>query len=281
MTAAHEIEGLILPTLVLQLDESTLTVTINQPDSLNALSPAVITDLRRVFAPLHERLGGTEHSEGADWSIRSVILTGSGDRAFVAGADIRALSDMSADEVRSYASEVHELFGWVETLPVPVIAVVNGYALGGGLELALACDMIYCTEKSKFGFPEVGLGIIPGFGGCVRLPRVVGPAIANELIFTGRHVSAAEAQRIGIASRVTENAEDVRSAALETLAQAEKNSPAAVAEAKRTLSAVRSLGIEDGVAVELDAFAGRFGSPDMIEGTSAFTEKRAPRFQGL
>lgn len=281
MNTAQRAKALTLSTLSLSTVGTTLTITIDQPSSLNALSPAVIADLRRVFEVLRSSLA-TETGDGqVDWSIRGVILTGSGAKAFAAGADIRALTEMDEAQVRTYAGEVHELFEWIETLAVPVIAAVNGFALGGGLELALACDMVYASENAKFGLPEVSLGIIPGFGGCVRLQRLVGPGLANEMIFTGRHVASDEASRIGITAQMFSDVDALLAGAHETLEKVSRNSPAAVAQAKRTVAAVRELPTDQGVAIELDGFAARFGAPDMVEGTNAFTQKRAPEFQGL
>lgn len=280
MLAARQLETLEVSTLALRVEGTTLTVTIDQQSSLNALSLAVVHDLRLVFGLLRSRLATSTEKGEIDWSIRGVILTGSGEKAFVAGADIRALAEMTEPQVRSYAGEVHELLGWIETLPVPVIAAVNGYALGGGLELALACDMVYASAHAKFGLPEVSLGIIPGFGGCIRLQRVVGPALASEMIFTGRHVDTTEAARVGLTTQIFSDIRELHAGAQATLQQVAKNSPAAVAQAKQTVTATRELPLAEGIAVELDGFANRFGTPDMLEGTAAFTEKRAPQFRG-
>ena len=283
MRAAERLAQLDCSTLELEVVESALIVTVQQPDTLNALAPAVIADLRSVFELLRNSLGRLEEGSvetSFDWSIRGVVLTGGGERAFVAGADIGALTVMDEAAVRGYAGEVHELFEWLETLPVPVIAAVNGYALGGGSELALACDMIYASERAKFGQPEVALGIIPGFGGCIRLQRAISPGAAREMIYTGRHVSAVEAQTLGLVQRVLPTIPDLREAALETIRTLSQQSPAAVQSAKLTLNAVRGIDVSDGIAIELGAFASRFGSPDMREGTEAFLQKRPARFPG-
>ncbi len=282
MSAAERVAALDLETLELHLAESILTIAVHRPQVLNALSPQVIAELREVFGALRESLGLplAAGGEELDWSIRGVVITGTGGKAFVAGADISAMTRMTPDEARSYAAEAHEVLVWIETLPVPVIAAVNGFALGGGCELAMACDVIYASENAKFGQPEVGLGIIPGFGGCVRLQQYVGVAHARELIFTGRHIDALEAERIGLVARVLPDTGALAEAAHETIRQAARNSPAAVALAKRTIRGAQARPTDQGIEVELDAFASCFDSADMREGTAAFIEKRRPEFPG-
>lgn len=294
MTVAERLEGLSLNTLALDIEAQILTITINRPTVLNALSPEVIEELRQVFGALRESLGevdseadgdaetsshaGSEASP--DWSVRGVMLTGSGEKAFVAGADISAMQDMTPEESRNYAVRTQELTSWIETLQVPVVAAVNGFALGGGCELAMSCDYIFASENASFGQPEVALGLIPGFGGTVRLTQYVGIAAARELIITGRRIDSAEAQRLGLALRVLPDVAALHEAARESLLLAARQSPAAVASAKRTTREVRHLSTDDGLAFEADAFAGRFGTPDMREGTSAFLEKRRAQFIG-
>lgn len=269
--------------------EAVLTVTINRPEVLNALSPQVVGELRTVFDMLREGLGDAPASGGSaggapdetpDWSIRGVVLTGAGAKSFVAGADIAVMREQSPQEAAAYAGEAQELTSWIETLPVPVVAAVNGFALGGGCELAMACDYIFATESASFGQPEVGLGLIPGFGGSVRLQQHVGVAAARELIFTGRRIDAGEALRLGLVLRVLPDAEALLVAARDSLRLVAKQSPAAVAAAKRTVRAAQALPTDRGLEIEREAFASRFGTPDMIEGTSAFVEKRRPRFDG-
>jgi enoyl-CoA hydratase len=279
MTAAQHLASLECETLTLRLENKILDVTITRPEVLNALSPVVISELREVFGALRERLG-TITDESADWSVRGVMLTGAGARAFVAGADISAMRDMSPAQSREYSAQTQELTSWIETLQVPVIAAVNGFALGGGCELAMACDYIFASENASFGQPEVALGLIPGFGGSVRLTHYVGVAAARELILTGRRIDASEAFRLGLASRVLPDVGALHEAARESLALAAAQSPVAVASAKLTIRNARHLSTEGGLALELDAFAGRFGTPDMLEGTSAFLEKRTPHFSG-
>lgn len=266
-------------TLKLTLDDTILTVTIHRPEVLNALSSTVIAELRRVFGELRDALGQTL-GDAPDWSVRGVVLTGAGSKAFVAGADISAMQHMSSEQSRAYSAETQELTSWVETLAVPVVAAVNGFALGGGCELALACDYIFASENASFGQPEVALGLIPGFGGTVRLTQYVGIAAARELILTGRRIDSDEALRLGLVSRVLPDTAALHDAAVASLRLAAAQSPTAVASAKHTIGAARHLSTGDGLKVELDAFSARFGTPDMVEGTSAFLEKRRPSFLG-
>lgn len=280
MTVSERVAALDCETLRLEVADAILTVAIDRPEVLNALSPRVIAELREVFGLLREGLGGEGPDGAPDWSVRGVILTGSGPKSFVAGADISVMRTQTREEADAYAGEAQELTSWIETLQVPVIAAVNGFALGGGCELAMACDYIYASENASFGQPEVALGLIPGFGGCVRLQQYVGIAAARELIFTGRRIDAAEAERLGLVLRVLPDAEALLAAAAESLRAVAKQSPAAVAAAKRTVRAAQALPTDDGLRIELAAFAGRFGTADMLEGTAAFVEKRKPEFTG-
>lgn len=280
MSVAQSLASREFGTLELSFEGELLTVAVDRPEVLNALSPEVIAELREVFGALRESLGVVVENGEADWSVRGVILTGNGGRAFVAGADISAMPGMSADDARAFAAETQQLTFWIETLQVPVIAAVNGFALGGGCELAMSCDYIFASEKAKFGQPEVSLGLIPGFGGTVRLTHHIGVHAARELILTGRMIDAAEALRLGLVLRVLPDAEALLAAAKDSLRLAAAQSPTAVASAKRTIEAVRALPTEAGLAAEADAFSERFGTPDMLEGTSAFLEKRKAAFAG-
>lgn len=279
MSAAERLLALDLETLAISHDAGVATVVINRPEVLNALSPQVIAELRAVFGLLRDALGAA--TDGApDWSVRGVVLTGAGSRSFVAGADISVMRGMSPDESSAYARDAQELTTWIETLAVPVIAAVNGFALGGGCELALACDYIFAVDSASFGQPEVGLGLIPGFGGCVRLQQAVGISAARELIFTGRRIDAGEAQRLGLVLRVLPDTDALLAAAHESVQLVARQSPAAVASAKRAVRAAQNLPTEQGLELERAAFAACFGTPDMLEGTAAFVEKRRPAFTG-
>ncbi len=282
MTVAQRLEAFSFDTLELDVEASILTVTVNRPAVLNALSPEVIDELREVFGALRESLGHADDAAASpDWSIRGVMLTGAGERAFVAGADISAMREMSPEESRAYAVRTQELTSWLETLQVPVVAAVNGFALGGGCELAMACDYIFASANASFGQPEVALGLIPGFGGTVRLAQYVGSAAAREMLLTGRRINAEEAERLGLALRVLPDVDALHAAVRENLALAAGQSPAAVARTKLVAREVRPLATDEGLALEADAFAARFGTPDMREGTAAFLEKRKAVFPGL
>lgn len=279
MTVAERLSALTLDTLLLELEGPILRVVVNRPEVLNALAPAVIADLRQVFGELLNSLG-TEVDGEPDWSVRGVMLTGAGARSFIAGADISQMREMSPEQLRAYAAEAQELTVWIETVPVPVLAAVNGFALGGGCEFALACDYIFASENASFGQPEVALGLIPGFGGTVRLAQFASVDVASELILTGRRIDANEALRLGLISRVLPDTGALHEAARESLLLAAAQSPTAVAASKRTIRAVQSLSTDEGLRVELDAFAARAGTPDAVEGMNAFVEKRKAQFPG-
>ena len=284
MSLAARLSALALETLRLETadDAGVLTVTIDRPQVLNALSPQVIAELREVFGALRDGLGSNDDAavDAPDWSIRGVIITGAGEKSFVAGADISAMREQSPEQARDYTAAAQELTSWIETLPVPVVAAVNGFALGGGCELAMACDYIFASESASFGQPEVALGLIPGFGGCVRLQQYVGIAAARELIFTGRRIAADDALRLGLVQRVLPDTVALLAAAHESLGLVARQSPLAVAAAKRTVRAAQALPTDRGLELEREAFVACFGTADMVEGTAAFVEKRRPHFAG-
>jgi enoyl-CoA hydratase len=248
-------------------DGQVSTLTINRPDKLNALSMEVLGDLRSAIATI-----------GATDEVRAAIITGAG-KAFVAGADIAAMKNMTDREGRDFGALGHSVFDAIEKLRFPVIAAVNGFALGGGCELALACDFIYASSKARFGQPEVGLGIIPGFGGTQRLPRRVGPAMARELIYTGKMIGADEALRIGLANAVFAP-EELLASAQKAAADIATKGPIAVATAKRLIARGIEKPLLDANALEQDAFGACFGTADQTEGMTAFLEKRAADFKG-
>jgi enoyl-CoA hydratase len=256
-------------TLLVERDGPAMVVTINRPDNLNALSGPVIAELRSA-------IGAVREQDAA--GVRGLIITGAGEKAFVAGADIREMSAMSAANLEAYGAEGQQLTLDLESLPVPVIAVVNGFALGGGCELALACDFIYATESAAFGLPEVSLGLIPGFGGTVRLSDRVGLGLARELTYSARRLSAADALRVGLVNAVFETSDAALAAAKGTIAGLAANSRSAIALAKETIAATRALTTTDGLSVERRAFLAQFATADGREGTSAFLEKRKPSF---
>lgn len=266
-------------TLRLEVSNEFLTIIIARPRALNALSQQVITELTEVTQVLGG-LGEVDAEGRADWSIRGVILTGDGEKSFVAGGDISEMNSMSQDDVRAYAGRAQQFTANIESLAVPVIAAVNGFALGGGCEIALACDMIFATEHASFGQPEVALGLIPGFGGTVRLQKVVGPQLAKDLIFSARRIDAKEAHKIGLAARVYTTKSELLQGAEDFLELVKQQSPVAVASAKRSVNATAHLSTIDGLVTELDYFANCFLTEDMREGTTAFVEKRSANFTG-
>lgn len=243
-------------------------VTINRPQVLNALNTSVLAELTQALNEL----------ELSD-EVRVVALTGAGEKAFVAGADIaemRELDPLRAQDMAEMGGHVAQL---VEQSGKPFIAAVNGFALGGGCELALACDFIYAARTARFGQPEVKLGVIPGFGGTQRLMRRVGIAKAKELIFTGAMIDADEALRIGLCDRVVEP-ERLMDAVAETAATIAKNGPLAVAEAKKIMHLGQSMSLEAALALEQRSFGSLFATDDQSEGMNAFLDKRAAEFSG-
>lgn len=244
------------------------TVTVNRPQVRNAINEAVLRDLLVAFGAL----------EAID-SVRAVVLTGAGDKAFAAGADIASMRDMQPNEAAALAALGHQLGDRLEGSRLPVIAAVDGYALGGGLELALLADFIYASDRAQLGFPEVGLGVIPGLGGTQRLPARVGVARARELIFSGAILPATEALRIGLVNAVVPAAELAARARAVAEAIATR-APLAVAEAKRVLRAGSGLPAREALEIEQQAFAGLFATADQKEGMRAFAEKRPAKFTG-
>jgi len=259
--------------VLVERDGAIVTVTLNRPDRRNALDSATIARLSEVF---------TELSNGASLdplATRAVILTGAGDKAFAAGADIaelRALDPRAAEALSSAAARLAQVMA---DAPYVVIAAVNGAALGGGCELALIADFIYASDRAMLGFPEVGLGVIPGFGGTQRLPRRIGLGPARELIYSGAIVDAARARELGLVNRVVPHAdliERVREVA-QTIAA---RGPLAVAEAKRVVTEGLERDLSSGLALESERFGALFASEDAHEGLAAFLEKRPPVFKG-
>jgi enoyl-CoA hydratase len=246
------------------------TVTIQRPDKLNALNAEVVDELTRTFRALAEAANPEP--------VRATVLTGAG-KAFVAGADIAAMAAMTPVEAKRFADAGHALCHLIEASPFPVIAAVNGYALGGGCELALACDFIYASEKAQLGQPEVNLGVLPGFGGTQRLMRRVGAARARELVYTGDMVSAAQALAWGLVNAVFPPAE-LLSKAQETAAKIASKGPLAVAASKRVMLHGETLDMATACELEAQTFAGLFGSEDQRGGMKAFLEKTKATFQG-
>ena len=243
-------------------------ITINRPDKLNALNADIV---RRLDAVLREARD--------DDAVRVIILTGSGEKAFVAGADIAELSRMGPIDGVAVSREGQATFRMMETMPKPVIGAINGFALGGGLELALACHLRVASTKAKFGLPEVKLGIIPGYGGTIRLPRLVGRGRALELMLTGEMINAEEAHRIGLVNRVAEP-DAVLDTARDIARKMIANGPIAIALALESVDRGMSTTIDDAQTLESNLFGLLASTEDMREGMQAFLEKRKAEFRG-
>jgi len=255
--------------ILFAVDEAGIAlVTINRPEKRNALSRAVVTELGAAFDRVAQ-----------DPAVRAAIVTGAGDTAFVAGADIGELATLSAVEMRQYALEGQRVFRRLETAGKPSVAAVNGFALGGGLELAMAATVRIASENARLGQPEVKLGLIPGFGGTQRLPRLVGRGRALEMLVSGEPISAAEAWRIGLVNRVTPQAE-LPGAARAWLGKVLQNGPLAVRLAMEAVDMGLNGGVEEGLQLEAALFGTNAATDDRREGTRAFLEKRTPAFTG-
>ena len=246
--------------------DAVAVVTIDRPDALNALDVETLSSLRDELLRLRD-----------DEDARVVVLTGAGDRAFAAGADIKYMSALSVREAKEWGELGQNVAQLLETLPKPTIAAINGFALGGGCELALACDLRYASAKAKLGQPEINLGIIPGWGGTQRLARVCGLGVAKDLILTGRTVDAEEAQRIGLVSEI---ADPVLDRALQTARLLAAKAPLALHAAKAAINRALQGDHVENLLGEQERFAQLFDSDDAKEGLAAFVEKREPRFAG-
>jgi len=249
-------------------EDGVAVLTVNRPKQLNALDVRTLEEIEGVLATLAS--GST---------ARALVLTGAGDKAFVAGADIAAMSRLGPVEARLFAELGHRVLERLEALPIPTIAAVNGYALGGGCELALACDLVYASERARFGQPEVALGLIPGFGGTQRLARRVGIGRALEMILTGDPIDGKKAKEIGLALEVVPPEELLELARSQGRKIASRG-PLAVAQAKRSVHAGADADLRVANELERQAFAALFGTQDAREGMKAFLEKRAAVFKG-
>jgi enoyl-CoA hydratase len=250
----------------LTVQEGIAIVKINRPKALNALNNDTLIELEKIFDCLK-----------IDNSIRGVIVTGEG-KGFVAGADIVQMQSYKSLEGRRYADQAQSIFNKVENLEKPVIAAVNGYALGGGCELAMSCDIRVASNKAVFGQPEVLLGVIPCFGGTQRLPRLIGPALAKELIYTGRHVKADEALAMGLVNRVVDS-EALLEESIKMMETILQNASLAIAYAKVAINRGMEMDLVNALELEKDIAALSFGTEDKDEGMKAFLEKRSPEFK--
>lgn len=253
-------------TLTLDVDGDVATLTVNRPDAMNALN---VETLEAMGEALNEA-----EAEGA----RALVITGAGDKAFIAGADISYMQDLSTPEAQAYSELGHRVFDAIETFPAPVIAAVNGYAFGGGCEVALACDLRVASERAVIGQPEIDLGLVPGWGGTQRLSRLVGDERARRLIFFGERVDASDAYELGLVGEVV--AHDQLDAHVAELAEELASKPKfAMQAAKEALNMVHEEPQAAGLAFERRAWSGLFGTHDQREGAAAFVEKRDPDFE--
>jgi enoyl-CoA hydratase len=255
-----------------ELSEKNLvwTLTLKRPEALNALNSELMQELEQALVEMEKK---------SFQMARALILTGSGEKAFVAGGDIKEMSQLNADSAQTFARQGQNVLRRLENLKIPVIAAVNGFALGGGLEVALACDFIYASQNAKFGLPEVTLGLLPGFGGTVRLSRVIGPAKAKELTMTGNMITAEEAQNLGLVLQVVPQNE-LLALAQKTAETIASRGPVAVGLAKKSILAAWDLPVDAACENEAKQFGELFHTQDMREGTMAFVEKRKAQFKG-
>ena len=239
-------------------------LTIDRPKALNALNPEVLADLKAAFEAIDQN------------AVRCVVLTGEGDKSFVAGADIGSMSTMTKAEGEAFGKLGNDIFLMIESFPLPVIAAVNGFALGGGCELAMSCDIRICSDNAMFGQPEVGLGITPGFGGTQRLPRLVGMGMAKQLLYTARNIDAAEALRIGLVNAVVPQAE-LMDTAVKMANNVAKNAPIAVRACKKAVNEGMQVSIDKAVEIEEKLFGGCFETHDQVEGMACFLSREKPK----
>jgi enoyl-CoA hydratase len=255
-------------TIIFETEGNVGIIKFNRPKALNAINPDMLSETQ-------DALNKVE----ADPAIKVLVLTGEGDKAFVAGADISHMVKLNPLGSRQFAREGHELGFRLESLPIPVIACVNGFALGGGTELAMASDFIYASEKAKFGQPEINLGVMPGFGGTQRLPRLVGKGMAKELCMTGVIISAQEAKEIGLVNKVFPP-DKLWEETMKTAQLIATNGKVSLRGVKECIDRGYNLDLRDGCYMEIDAFALCATSPDREDGMTAFLDKRKPEFKG-
>lgn len=250
-----------METILLNTEGHVATITINRPKALNALSTQVLTELNDALDEVN-----------ANIDVYCVIITGAGEKSFVAGADIAEMKDKTVEEAATYGKFGNEVFRKIETFRCPVIAAINGFALGGGCELAMSCDIRLAAETAVFGQPEVGLGITPGFGGTQRLARLVGAGVAKEMIYSARNIKADRAYAIGLVNALYP-AEELMAAAVKMANGIAKNAPIAVANAKRAINEGLQTDIDAGLAIEVNEFSDCFNSEDQTYGMTCFLEK--------
>ncbi len=262
MTFAYE-------TLKIEQKGHVVHLSVNRPDKLNALNEKVLTELKDFLSLKIKELSG----------ISGILLFGEGEKAFIAGADIKAMQSMSPEQASEFARLGQDVSLLFESIDLPIIAAVDGFALGGGCEMAMACDMIYATEKSVFGQPEVNLGLIPGFGGTQRLIKYVGRARAKELIYTGRNIKASEGLDWGLVTRLFSSREEMFENAIKTLDLIATKSPLIVGKCKQAINVSEGVSMATGLELEREGFMSVFHTEDTKEGINAFLEKRRPEFK--
>lgn len=251
-----------------ELADGLATITFNRPKALNALNGALLDELAQALDAIEE-----------NEAVQVLILTGAGEKAFVAGADIKEINTLDALGAKVFARKGQRIISRLQCLPIPVIAAVNGFALGGGSEMALACDFIYASENAQFGLPEINLGIMPGFGGTQRLPRLIGANMAKEMIFTGKMIPAAEAKEMGLVNQVCPP-DSLMEAVQKTARTIAAKGKVSLRAAKEAVNRGLNADLHTGLAIECDGFAICMASEDAKEGTAAFIEKRKPQFTG-
>ena len=247
-----------------EIQDAVEIITIDRQKALNALNPEVLEELKAAFEAVDQN------------AIRCIILTGAGEKSFVAGADIASMSTMTKAEGEAFGKLGNDIFLMIEKFPIPVIAAVNGFALGGGNELAMSCDIRICSDNALFGQPEVGLGITPGFGGTQRLARLVGVGMAKQVIYSALNFDAAEALRIGLVNAVYPQ-EELMPAALKLAAKIAKNAPIAVRACKQAINEGLQVSIDEGVEIEEKLFGSCFETHDQVEGMSCFLSREKPK----
>ena len=247
------------------LEENTLVITINRPDKLNALNETVLTELESIIIDNRDKP-----------NTKCVIITGEGDKAFVAGADIKEMSSFSTMDAIKYSNKGINLFNIIESYPKPIIAAVNGYALGGGLELALACHIRYISKNAILGLPEVSLGLIPGFGGTQRLRNIVGLGNAIEIITSANHIKSEDAKKLGLANKICDN---VLEESIELCKKISKNSSTAIRNAIQSIVSGMNVNYYDSFSIENNLFSQLYETEDSKEGMLAFLERRKPKFK--
>lgn len=254
--------------ILFEVQDGVGVLTFNRPKSLNALNPATIEEVNDVIERVRQ-----------DDSVKVLVLTGAGEKAFVAGADITKFQEMNPLTAKLFAARGQEVFFKLEALSMPVIACVNGFALGGGCEIAMSCDFIYASDKAKFGQPEINLGVIPGFGGTQRLPRLIGRAKAKELCMTGEMIDAQQAKELGLVAKIFP-ADQLMAETMKVAKLLASRSQVALSGIKMVIDRGVDVDLKSGCSLEAEAFGVSFSSEDAKEGVAAFIEKRKPNFKG-